>query len=103
MCCVWAIALGVRCVAVDLGVGGLGGLLVWVGLRFHPDVVLLAVFFFLVCRGRDVVVDGVIGGGERDGERFCASLREGVVFVGDGVSVDCGVVSVVVCCDVGVL
>ena len=103
MCCVWAIALGVRCVAVDLGVGVLGRLLVWVGLRSHPDVKFLVAFFFLVCEGRDVVVDDVVRGGEGEGERLRASLRGGVVFGGDGVSVDCGVVSVVVCCDVGVV
>ena len=103
MCCAWAIALGVRCVAVDLGVGVLGRLLVWVGLRSHPDIKFLVAFFFLVCWGRDVVVDDVAGGGEREDECLRVSLREGVVFVGDGVSVDCGVVSVVVCCDVGVL
>jgi len=105
MCCAWAIALGVRCVAVDLGIGGLGVLSVWVGLRSHPDVISLVVFFFLACGGRDVdvVVEGVVGGGEGDDECLRASLRGGVVLVGDGVSVDSGVVSVVVCCDVGVL
>ena len=79
--------------SVDLGVGVLGRLLVWVGLRSHPNVEFLVAFFFLVCGGRDVVVDDVVGRGKREGECLRTSLRGGVVFVGDGVSVDCGVMS----------